>query len=618
MRKSRLVPVAAAVALLVAATSPAQAQTEPEVTGVGTTTGALSLLGLDAGDLFTLDLLTDAGAANLDEAAGPRNAVAQISALVLRSGLADLSRELPLLKAESTGAVDNKSQAITPIDNPVLSGTLAPLDLSALVDEGGAVSTLSAGLGQLQVLDGILGLDGAAIDLGNSALLGDAGATRGVDVDALTVLDLEALLAALGVPLTALPLDALLGLVDGLGLLSQLEPLLAPLGLNAADLDLGSVLDAVDGILDQADALLGQVDSLTAQIGSLESVAGTLTGGTTQVCNAVLQPILGLLPGAGTLTQVCTDVPSALTTVTSQITTLQGTLATVRAGLAPILEPLRALLSGPDNVLDLLSGQALLSLDGLDVNVVTKATDDVATSVAEVTGTLGNLQVGELPVIGALDLAAPTAQLNGLLATAQTQISGVLDRVLGGLVPGVDLSDLIQLQTMQETSSVEATEAGGVLSKAAFTGLDLQVLPLLGDVTDLLAGLGGLESVGDLLGGLGLPIPTSGAADVLALNTLLAPVTEGLPLLGGLAALGDGLGLQVATLSQQSTFTPFAASAPSAPGAPGAPAAPVAPAAPTLPRTGSDDGLMLALAAAAVLAALGGRQLLRRADATDG
>src|SRR3546814_2408449 len=124
------------------------------------------------------------GSANLDEAAGPRNAVAQISALVLRAELAGLSRELPLLEVESTGAADNTSQAITPIDNPVLSGVLAPFELSALVDEGGAVSTLSAGLGQLQVLDGILGLDGAAIDLGNSALLGDAGATRGVGVDA--------------------------------------------------------------------------------------------------------------------------------------------------------------------------------------------------------------------------------------------------------------------------------------------------------------------------------------------------------------------------------------------------------------------------------------------------
>ena len=612
MRKSRLVPVAAAAALLVATTSPVQAQTEPEVTGVGTTTGALSLLGLDAGDLLTLDLLTDAGSANIDEAAGPRSAVAQISALVLESQLAGLSQELPLLKAESTGAADNKSQAVTPIDNPVLSGALAPLDLSALVDEGGAVSTLSAGLGQLQVLDGILGLDGAAIDLGNSALLGDSGATRGVDVDALTVLDLEALLAALGIPLTSLPLDALLGLIDGLGLLPQLQPLLAPLGITPANLSLESVLDAVDGVLDQADALLAQADTLTAQIGSLQAAAGTLTGGTTQVCNTVLQPVLGLLPGAGTVTQVCTDVPSALTTVTSQITTLQGTLASVRAALAPILEPLRALLSGPNDVLDLLSGQALLSLDGLDVNVVTKATDDVATSVADVTGTLGNLRVGELPVIGALDLTAPTAQLNGLLTTAQTQIGGILDGVLGGLVPGVDLSDLVQLQTMQETSSVEATEAGGVLSKASFTGLDVQVLPLLGDVTQLLAGLGGLDSVGDVLGGLGLPIPTSGAADVLALNTLIAPVTDGLPLLGGLAALGDGLGLQVATLSQQSTFTPFAASAPVAPGAPGAPAAP---AGPTLPRTGSDDGLLLALAAAAVLAALGGRQLVRRSSA---
>lgn len=610
MRKSRLVPVAAAAALLVASTSPVQAQTEPEVTGVGTTTGALTLLGLDAGGLLTLDLLTDGGSADLGQDVG--NAVAQIAAMVLESELAGISRELPLLKAESTGAADTKSQAVTSIDNQVLSGALAPLDLSALVGEDGAVSTVTAGLGQLDVLSGILSLDGAAIDLGNEALLGDAAASRGVDVDALTVLDLEALLAALGIPLSALPLDSLLGLLDGLGLLDQLQPLLAPLGLTApSDLDVGSILDAVDGLLDQAGSLLGQVDTLTTQIGSLESVAGTLTGGTTQACTDVVQPVIGLLPGLGTVTEICTTVTSALDDVTGQIGSLEATLATVRQQLDPLLASLRALLTGDGGVLELLSGQALLSLDGLDVEVVTKATDDVATSVAEVTGTLGTLTVGELPALGALDLTATTDQLNGVLAQAEGLIGGILDGVLGDLVPGVDLSDLIQIQSMQETTSVEATEAGGVLSQASFTGLDVQVLPVLGEVTALLGGLGDLQSVGDVLGDLGVPIPDSGAADVLALNSLLAPVTDGLPLLGGLAALEDGLGLKVATLSQQSTFTPFAASAPVGPGAPGAAGAPAAPS-PTLPRTGSDDSLLLALAAAAVLAALGGRQLVRR------
>src|SRR5690606_37606571 len=51
MRLSRLVPVLAAGALFAASTSPAQAQTDP-VEGVGTTVGALSLLGLDAADLL--------------------------------------------------------------------------------------------------------------------------------------------------------------------------------------------------------------------------------------------------------------------------------------------------------------------------------------------------------------------------------------------------------------------------------------------------------------------------------------------------------------------------------------------------------------------------------------
>jgi len=66
------------------------------------------------------------------------------------------------------------------------------------------------------------------------------------------------------------------------------------------------------------------------------------------------------------------------------------------------------------------------------------------------------------------------------------------------------------------------------------------------------------------------------------------------------------LTLEVASLSQRSAFA--AGAVPVTPGAPTAPGQP----APTLPRTGSSDTLVLGLAMAAAVLALGGRQLLRR------
>ncbi|MCO8128365.1 LPXTG cell wall anchor domain-containing protein [Acidimicrobiia bacterium EGI L10123] len=605
MRLSRLVPVLAAGALLAATTSPALAQSDPEqavVEGVGTTTGALTLLGLDAGDLLSIDLLSDAGSANIDEDLGPRRAAAQIAALALESPAAGVSQVLPLLSAESTGAPDERSQAVTPIDNPVVSGAIAPLQLSALVDDAGATSLLSAGLADLDVLSGILTIAGTTLDLGSTALVGDAAGSRGIDLDALTVLDLEALLATLGIPLTDLPLDTLLGLLDGLGLLGQLEGLLAPLGLDIDGLSVDAIVDLVDGLVGELDLLLGQldqVDALVEEIIALEDLQAALQADSGS-CDT-LGDLDDLLGGGDTLTELCSDVTGTLASITNQLTTLTAQLdalpdpTELTALVDDLLDQVRGALEAP---LDLLSGQALLSLEGLDVTVLTKATDDVATSVADVTGTFGSLQVGELPVLGTLNLTAPTADLNGLLAQAEGLVGGVL----GEISPA--LADLVSIRTMQETTSVEEV-AGSVVSSAAFSGLEVEVLPVLGELTGLLDGLGGTDSLGAILEGLDLPLPTSGAPEVLELNALLAPITGGLPLLG---ALEEGLGLQVATLSQQSTFTPVAAQAPATPAAPAAPAAP----APVLPRTGSDDGLLLALAGAAVLAALGGRHLVRR------
>lgn len=603
MRASRLVPALAVGAILVATTAPVLAQEAPAVEGVGTTTGSLTLLGLDAGDLLSLDLLSDAGIANIDEAAGARSAAAQIAAFALDTAVAE-PLSVPLFSVVSTGEEQAASQEVPLPPNPFVSGAVLPLSLSALVGEDGARSALSGALSDLDVLGGILGLTGADLDLGSDALVSDAAATRGVSIQDLELLDLEALLAGLGIPLTDLPLERLLGLLDGLSLLDQLP--IDDLGLDVADLSVDGLLDVVDGLLEGASPLVDQLDALTGQLGQLQTAVSGLSGGGSQTCTSVLQPVSGLLGGVlggTTVTQLCTDVTTALSTLTSQITSVQGTITNVRATLQPLLDQLRGLLSGDGGVLDLLSGAPLLRVDGLDVEVLTKATDEVATSVADVTATLGSVQVGALPTLGALDLGAGLAQVDSLLGQVEAAIGGVLGQV------APSLSDLVSVHTLQEETSV-VEEAGKVLAHADFTGLVVEVQPVLAELEALLGGLGGAGSLGSVLDGLGLPVPTSGATEVLALNDALAGVTGGLPLLGGLAALDQPLSLQVASISQQSAFG--ASAVPGAPGAPGAPTQTPGGATPALPRTGSNDTAVLVLAMGAVVLALGGRQLLRR------
>jgi len=593
MRMSRLVPAVAAGALVVATTAPAIAQEPPApVTGVGTTTGSLTLVDLDAGELLDLALLSDAGVANIDEAAGARSAAAQIAAFSLTSGLLGIAESVPLLAVESTGEERTAGQDVPLPANPIVTGAALPLSLSALVGEDGARSTLGAALADLDVLGGIASITGVDVDLGSTALTSDAAATRGLAVQDLSLLDLESLLAGLGIPLTDLPLDTLLDLLDGLGLLGALP--LDGLGLDLADLDPADVAGAVEG-------LLGDLDDLDAGLDELARLRTNLTDDVTDtVCEVggdvggVIDDLLGGIGGGtgGTGTVIC----DATDTVAEQLDTVEAAIDELTDELDALLDQLLDLLQGDTGVLGLLGGTALLQVDGLDVEVLTSATDTVEGSVAEVTASLGAISVGELPVLGSLDLTAPTEQVQGVLG----QVQGAIGGVLGQIAPS--LADLVTVSTMQEQTSV-VEEAGKVLATAELTGLVVEVEPVLAEIQALLDSLAGVESLGDTLTGLGVTDLPVGALEVDAVNELLAPVTDGLPLL---AALDQPLTLQVASLRQQSAFAAATPAAPVAPGTPGQTPAP------TLPRTGSSDTLVLGLAMAAAVAALGGRHLLRR------
>ena len=599
MRVSRFLPIVAAGALVAATVTPAAAQDEPE--GIGSTTGALTALGLDVAGLLNLELLSDNGAATTDPIAGVPAARAALTALSLEQPTTGLDQDLSVFEVQSTGAPDTAGHdGATPIDNPVVSGNILPTLLDAAVGADGPVAGVTSGIGNLSVLGGVLNLQSTASDLGSAVLPTSADGQRALEIDALTILDLESLLAGLGIPLTGLPTDTVLGLVESLGI-TQLDPILDQ--LDAALAQLQPLLDslglgdfALDDLTDLAE-LPAVIDDLTGGLDLLQGV----TGGT----GSVTQPVCTLVGGLLGSVLDCSNPTAVVTGAVSQVSALAGPLADLQALVDQLLPGLL------DSALDLLQGTALLSLEGLDVSVLTKATDDVATSVADVTATLGAINVGQTSIpVG--DLLGAGNQLSAVLGQVQGLVDGVLNTV------GVGLEDLIDIGLLEEQTSVTEGTDGSVTSKAVFNGLRVDVLPIVGELQGvldgILGGLGGAGSIGDTLEGLGLPVP-----DPLALVPVEAlggdlglPALDGL--LNGTAALEllDGLSLRTATLEQESTYVLSATATPTTPGTPGAPAAPTG--GPSLPRTGGDAGMLL-LAAIAAVGALGVRRwMVSRTD----
>lgn len=521
MRLSRFLPALVVGAVFTATVAPASAATP----GVGTTTGLLSVVDLDVGDLLELDLLQDFAGANTDADVSEAAAAAAINALTVAAPALGVEDQVGLLDVKSTGEEDTASSGDVPLANPVLGGALLPAALSALLDAEGAVAGITAGVADLDVLGGLAGLQNTQLGIGANALTEEANGSRRLVIDNLAILDLGDLLAGLGIPLDALDVDTLLGLVGSLGLLDVLAPLLDALNLP---IDLAGILDTenltVDGLTDLVDSLTGVVDG-----------------------------------------ELCTDLP------------LLAPVCDALDGLPVDTDVLDVLTPVVDTVLGLLDGTALLELHALDVGIVTKATDSLDTSLADVTATLGGISVlgVELPEV---DVLSAIEQLTTTVDALLTQI----DPLLGGL-------DLFDIGLLEETSGVSEND-DAIVSEATFTGLRLDVAGLSDDV------------LGGVLAGLPLPIDSVGG---LLGDLPIAPITgligdgEGSPL----SALSDGLSLRVASLGQTSTFTEVLSNT--------ATPTPAAPAAPELPSTGSNDALMMLIAAVAAAGALGIRRTVR-------
>jgi LPXTG-motif cell wall-anchored protein len=578
MRKLPVRSLAAASALCVtAAFSGVGAATAETPSGVGTSKASTSILSLQlgkSGSLLNLRLLGDDAQSTIDSAVASPHSATQLVPLSLTSdvipALNTLTAALPKFETRDPGGQRKVSGSALDLANPggalgaaasalpaavptgVLGGKIVPAGLSSLLEGGVATSTLDAQLADLKVLFGALGVKSITNTLEATAGAPQAAGTRNVKIGAVSVLNLGELLKGLGIDLNNLPVATVSELVKSLQL---------PVELPTGEVTLASAIATIDEAIATVKATVatqGQ-PTLTEVVNTVPEVKSVVDG----------------LPALLPVSKV-TDVPA--TELLTQ--TVGTTLETLQATLTNLL----------NTALGLVGNTPLLTFEGADVSAVTKATDSVATSAADVTAKLGGVKV--------LGLGLPGVDLAGVGETVST-ITNTLGNTLSIIDPS--LKDLVGVDVLKKATSV-TTSGGYVRSAASFDVLKVSVTPpaAIADLVGKLTGNSAASSTG-ILSGAGI----ANAASVLPVHgASMTKLAGALDLPAGVGALLEGLTLRLGSV--QSNSDHIAASAPATP------AAPVSAPAQQLPRTGSESTQMAAMALGLAALALGLRRFVLR------
>lgn len=422
MSKIRVAAAATALSLVgaMASMGPASA-----ANGVGTSQVSTTILNASigtAGSVLGVRLLGDDARSTIDSKVNSApEAYSRLSALTLTSGLVPALNTVvpaPPMEAKTPGGLpcdERASVSLTGsgIPTQVASGDLTPAKLCAAVDAAGARANLDTALAKLSAVGGLLSVNSISSKLDTSAAGAQTSANRSVSIDAISVLDLGALLEGLGIHLADLPVGTVSDLLSSLG-------------------------QVVPGV-DPNKSLNDAVTSLNDAIDSLQSLTGSLTPAASDALAALLGPVGIGSPNAGTLVNAAVD-------------SLQSTLSGILA-----------------NGLTALDNLVLLKLDGAVVGVATKATDSVDTSAATVTAKVGAIHVGGINVPG-VDLASAAQKINETVYG----INQTLKEALGQISP--DLSNLVTVSLFDQVHTVTSA-GGYVRSRAGITVLSASIKP---------------------------------------------------------------------------------------------------------------------------------------------
>jgi LPXTG-motif cell wall-anchored protein len=463
----------------------------------------------------------------------------------------------------------------------IASGTINPAKIEAHQTDASVDSVVGTSVPDLSILQGLSEIKGVNIagltaSASASASKGDTGI---VGIDSVDVLSLKGLLGGLGLNVADLPLGSLTGILDQLGLS---VPGVGSLGnLNGASIT--ELLNNVTGLLNVKNGLAGAADcsALTSlvnnNLGGLPDLAGILGSG------GPLSGVLGLLGLSST----------------GGLTGLLGTCSTVSALTQPILDiinpTLNSLLpdatSAVDGLLNVLNGAPLISLQGVNISAVANAADTLANSSATTTANFGHILVGGKD-LGVIDVNAAIDQVNAL--------KGSVLGLVNGITSTLGLGNLIDIGLLERTASTKVDGAYNVAS----AGLDLLRVSI-----NPPANLGGLlqsataNPLSGVLGTLGAAVPadtglaTNAVAQAFGLTSLLTQPTT--IKVGSIGADAD-----FTTAVEGSNVSQTPASGQTGPAG-------------TLPRTGGTDGAWYAaLAAISLAGAFGITRSLRKSPAT--
>ncbi len=553
MSKLRVAAAATAITLIGAFASMGTANAA-DAKGVGTTQTTSSLVDValgSAGSLLRIRVLGDDSKATIDPAVGTSSALTQMFGLKISSSVLpglNFSLPNPPLEARMPGGASTvNGAALTLGAIPALvSGALDPSKLTSTVDAAGAKSGLSASLLSLGLVGGLLNVDSVTSTLGTLAGGAEANGVKGLDVGAISVLNLGALLKGLGIDITKLPIGAVSGLLTTLNLESLIPAIPAT----------GSLESLVS-------SLLGSLTSVTGLTGALSSVPGAAT------LVPTLNGLLGGLPlGGGVLSGAAVN-PAA---------TVAELVGSVNALLTQVL----------GSALDLLDSVSLLKVNGLHIGSTVKAASTKEASKSDVVGTLGSTSIGGITLPG-LDLGSTLATVTGLVNTIQ----GTLDGVLSTLSPA--LAGILSVQFFDKASDNGITTSGGyVRSLAGITGLGVSINPPanLGAIANSLGATSGIGGLLSTAGGAG----ALGSVTGLLGGTALGGTLNGL--LNTVSSLAGGASIKLASVSSGSNFAVPAA-------AQNTPAT-----ASQLPRTGASTTVFLIIGMLMVGGVIVGRRFI--------
>lgn len=518
MRFTRV--AAAATSLLLFGASTTIGSAGAASTGVGTSKNSTTILDVSVGEegaLLGLRLLGDDSQSTIDtKTAAAPEAFSKLTALSASSTVLELDGEpldleVGVLESRQPGGdadVNNTPISLSVPGVPVptgfsnvLTGTLSLAHLTSAVDTAGARSSLDASLSSLSAVGGLLNVDLVASKSGTDSAAGAASSTRTAAVDAVTVLDLGAVLDGLGIPLSDLTV-------------AQVDDLLAALDAAVEGL-------AVDATLQET------IDAVQAQIAVLEAA---VLGGT------------GLVDGtAGTIVDTAglgdiipdTDLTGLTGTAVEQANALIDLL---QAGLGEVLA----------NGLSALDDAPLLALEGVDVGVTTKAADTLGNSAADVTGEIGAINVGGITIPG-IDLLDTAEVVTDTLADIHAALDGVLSTISAEVgVDLVSLAEMVNVELLNITESVTAVNGYNV-AQAGITAVSASITPpaeLQAIVDAVAAAAGAGDTITDAIEALNVDLPV--------LNSAMSDLENTLG--GSLQALADGADVNLVQVLGTSEF----------------------------------------------------------------